>query len=253
MMSEQHPCLATQEDSLELKEMWNTVFQEEPAFLERFFSERYKPENTVILRQDGVIASSLHALPFTYGGKPCRYIVGAATWPQYRRQGMMGRLLSFTRSFFAVPLFLYPEETARAMYAGNGFFSQILWQYDLMSDRKEPLEQPRKNLEGLQSLYQIMGKSLDRDRLSWDFFLDDYRQGGVSTKNGYALVENGIAVEAGYTDHDALLLLITTLRSHGISSLILRNKEPLPYPCHPVPGGMYDTAELESVYIGEQY
>lgn len=247
------PEIATHADDAQLKEMWNTIFKEEPSFLETFFSERYHPHDVVLIRDGETIASCLHALPCSFQGNPCRYIVGAATWPRYRRHGMMGSLLSFARAHFGVPLVLYPEETARAMYAKNGFLSQTLWKYEITPTEGMPLPFFEANAATLEDIYRTTSLALDRDSLSWRFFLDEFRHGGAMIDGAYALVHGNTAVETGYVDTHALFRLIKVLASHGVTSMILFRKEDLPFPVRPIEGGMYDQPGLKTVFVGEQY
>ncbi len=95
-----------------LYQLWATVFEEDLPWLDRFFATRYNPEHIYLAIVDGKLASSLHALPVTYVQKgvekECVYIVGAATDAAYRRQGLMGQLLSFVKAESNTPVTLFP-------------------------------------------------------------------------------------------------------------------------------------------------
>jgi hypothetical protein len=252
-MNDLHPQIATAEESAELKAMWNEIFQEEPDFLETYFTRRYRPEDVVVIIQDGAIASSLHALPCTVEGQPCRYIVGAATWPRWRRHGMMGALLSFARTHYGVPMALYPEETARDLYGKCGFHSQSIWVYDLPGEEGAIPPSPKVTAETLDAWYHATGPALERDALAWEFFLDEFHQNGVAVDGAYALIRSQSAVEVGYHDEEALERLIPALRRRGIRTMVLRQRLPLPYPVRSMLGGMYDDKKLANVFVGEQY
>ena len=85
-------------DFTQLKELWSIVFSEEPEFLEKFFSLRFFPENIFVAKEQGKIISALHALPSFYQQnnriQRCAYIVGAATYTEFRKRGIMSALLT---------------------------------------------------------------------------------------------------------------------------------------------------------------
>lgn len=62
-----------------------------------YFSEVYKPENTLVYQENNQLVASLQMLPyrFTYYGTEVdvAYISGACTLPEFRNRGLMGKLL----------------------------------------------------------------------------------------------------------------------------------------------------------------
>ncbi|MEG0238947.1 GNAT family N-acetyltransferase [Anaerorhabdus sp.] len=81
-----------------IKKMWYQCFpQEEEKYIEYYFDEIYKPENTVILIENGIVQSSLQRIPheMMFNNRVIRtsMIVGVATLPQYQKQGNMKKLM----------------------------------------------------------------------------------------------------------------------------------------------------------------
>lgn len=89
--------LASQSDTSEIRRLWDEAFPEEPLFNNWFFECRYRPDTCLVLREDGVIKAMAQQLCYELKdvGK-VSYIYGAATKQEYRRQGMMRRLLNFS-------------------------------------------------------------------------------------------------------------------------------------------------------------
>ncbi len=116
---------ATKDDHQMLKDLWKEVFDEEEAFLERFFSTRIRYEHIFVAREKDRIVSALHALPSTYLQKgtehDCSFIVGAATYASWRRKGLMGSLLQAVREAYSHPITLFPA--VRPFYEANGYFT----------------------------------------------------------------------------------------------------------------------------------
>ncbi|NDW19098.1 GNAT family N-acetyltransferase [Dysgonomonas sp. 216] len=80
-----------------VRDMWKTCFDDSDAFMELYFTKKYRNENTLIYFENGIAAASLQILPYIirfYGKEiPCGYISGACTLPQYRGRGYMKDLL----------------------------------------------------------------------------------------------------------------------------------------------------------------
>ena len=96
---------AFREEFQEVKDLWNVVFNEEPAFLEKFFSTRFDPNHIFAAEDEGKIVSALHPLPASYTKegvtKPCSFIVGAATLESHRNRGSWASCWS--SSAFPIP------------------------------------------------------------------------------------------------------------------------------------------------------
>lgn len=98
---ERHP-LADFEDyetiKRETEEIWRTVFDDAPAFVDLYFSRVYRNEYNVCCRLDGRVVAALQTLPYTmlWHGRevPTAYISGVSVLPGYRRRGVADNLMS---------------------------------------------------------------------------------------------------------------------------------------------------------------
>ena len=270
---------ATTKDLEELKMLWSIVFQEEPAFLERFFAQRFFPEHIVVARKEGEIVSALHALPLTYVQdsieKKCSFIVGAATYANHRKQGIMGELLSYTKETTDHPITLFPA--VRPFYEANGYITtssmeeyripQTLGTEGEKQDDQvrqdtptnpSPTENKTKSFSALDRIYREATKeegALSRDELGWNFLIDGYDLHAV--QDAYAFIKDGIAVEAMAISKEAANELISLLQSNQIEKLRAIPNSPfaslLKGPFVQIPMGMSTDESMRGVYIAEQY
>jgi len=260
---------ATQEDFDDLKMLWSIVFQEEPAFLEHFFAQRFSPEHIVLARKDGEIVSALHALPSTYmqdnKEKRCSFIVGAATYAAHRKQGIMSELLAYTKTTTEHPITLFPA--VRPFYEANGYMTTSSMAEYWITANGESQEKNRLSANlyemslpssDLDMIYREATKkegALMRDELGWNFLLDGY--GLASVQGAYAFIKDGIAVEAMAIDRSAAKKLISLLQNREVERLRVIPNSPfaslLEGPFVQVPMGMSTDPSMEGVYIAEQY
>jgi predicted acetyltransferase len=114
----------------QVRQMWKTVFGDPEAYMDIYFRDKYRNDNTLVYVEDGKPVASLQMLPymFSFCGReiPISYISGACTLPEYRRKGYMSALLK--QSFHEmrkrnIPLsLLVPQEAGLVdFYAGFGF------------------------------------------------------------------------------------------------------------------------------------
>lgn len=252
---------STKEDRSELYHLWSSVFEEDPAWLERYIITRWSDENIILAAVDGKLASALHALEASYvqGGveHPCSYIVGAATYPEYRRRGLMGQLLNETARLYDHPITLFPA--VRPFYEANGYtttsslISHPLTEYSRSTDSKS------FGWEELDRIYRVFNEEhgyLVRDEVAWSFLLDGY--GLYCVEDGYALIKDGVAIEACALTLDAARSLVHLLSSRGIGRVQTLENSPFnellgTKKSMPIPMGMSTESSMRGVYIAEQY
>ncbi len=260
---------ATKKDFEELKMLWSIVFQEEPAFLEHFFNQRFLPEHIVVARKDGAIVSALHALPSTYmqdsNEKDCAFIVGAATYASHRKQGIMGDLLAYTKETTRHPITLFPA--VRPFYEANGYITtSTMEEYRIPQNGQSKeknqlsasLHEQSLPSSALDLIYREATKeagALMRDELGWNFLLDGYQL--ASVQGAYAFIKDGVAVEAMAMEKEAAIKLVSLLDSYQVKKLRVIPNSPfatlLEGPFVQVPMGMSTEAGMHGVYIAEQY
>ena len=108
----------------ETRHLWERSFADPRAFIDLYFREKYRKERNEVIVRDGHVVSALQKLPYplTYGGRmlPASYISGACTDENYRKRGLMGKLLAQTHRAMAdenaVLSFLIPATAELATY-----------------------------------------------------------------------------------------------------------------------------------------
>ena len=88
---------ATNKTKQEVRRMWKICFDDTEEFMDLYFSEKYRNENTLIYFIDNQAVASLQMLPyqFTFYGEeiPVAYISGVCTLPEFQGRGYMGKLM----------------------------------------------------------------------------------------------------------------------------------------------------------------
>ena len=118
---------ASDKDTGEIRALWDIAFPQEPDFNDWFFANKYKAELCLVYKEDGIIMAMAQLLPYEIKGVgKVSYVYGAATHPNYRRQGLMRRLLN--RSFetdkekgFAASILIPQDKPLFDFYKGLGY------------------------------------------------------------------------------------------------------------------------------------
>ncbi len=254
---------AKQENLKELKNLWANVFDEDPVFLEHFFSTRFSPDHILCAWEDGILVSALHALPSSYQQNqvlfPCSFIVGAATYPQYRKRGIMAALLAETKRTTGHPCTLFPA--VRTFYENNGYTTtSFTLGYSLAEDRwttnAHLLSLDLSYLDSLYTRATAQRGSLCRDKEAWTFLTDGYET--IVVENGYAFVDGNTAVETMALTLEGAKALLSHLQAREIQTLQTIPLSPIAQllgteQTVPIPMGMSTEPTMQGVYIAEQY
>ena len=79
------------------KSLWKIAFGDSECFIDTYFKNRVLPDNSPAIFDNGKLICVLHLIPYKIDirGKvlDTAYIVGVATHPDYRKQGLMAKLL----------------------------------------------------------------------------------------------------------------------------------------------------------------
>ncbi|NTV90911.1 MAG: GNAT family N-acetyltransferase, partial [Clostridiales bacterium] len=86
------------EDIADLKKIWKACFGDEDSYIDFYFDDFHKPENAVVLLDDGKLASMSACFPVTYAKSDSNtqkllYVYAFATAPDYRGKGYGAMLL----------------------------------------------------------------------------------------------------------------------------------------------------------------
>lgn len=116
--------------SSQVYDMWKIVFGDSNSYMEIYFREKYRDENTLVYLQNDKPVSSLQMLPvsFTFHNREIdvAYYSGLCTLPEWRNKGFMAALIekSFTELYNRnIPLaILVPQsEDLISFYEPYGF------------------------------------------------------------------------------------------------------------------------------------
>lgn len=129
----------------ELKELWHTVFGDDYDYINLFFKKEYSLCDTFAEVIDGKIVSVLYLLNCridfnseTYKGK---YLYAAATHPDYRSRGLMGKLINEALDYCKNAsdtdfISLVPANDGLYDYYGKFGFETALYRYETTVETK---------------------------------------------------------------------------------------------------------------------
>ena len=91
---------AVKKDLENIKDIWNYCFGDEEAFVNYYFNNKYKPENTIIIEENDELMSSLQLNQYKINLNnkvyDTSYIVGVSTYPNARGKGYMKDIMDFS-------------------------------------------------------------------------------------------------------------------------------------------------------------
>lgn len=125
----------------EIYDLWRECFGDTKDYTDFYFEWKVKDNRIITLYKSERLSSMLHLNPYSVrtGGKTeqLNYIVGVATRPEDRRQGLMKLLLetSLNQMFEEHMPFTYLMPAAEAIYLPFGFrivYEQIPWKQQLI-------------------------------------------------------------------------------------------------------------------------
>ncbi|KAA6343857.1 hypothetical protein EZS27_008488 [termite gut metagenome] len=110
----------------QVKDLWRICFDDAADFVDMYFRLRYREEMNLFIQKDNKMISALQLIPYpmTFCGTTIQtsYISGACTHPDYRRKGVMHKLLlqAFARMYSEGVLLsmLIPEQPRLVNYYG---------------------------------------------------------------------------------------------------------------------------------------
>lgn len=87
---------AVQEDKARIRELWRICFGDSEAFMDWFFTERYFPEFSSVLLEDGIVMSALQSYPLHIRVRqhilPASMLAGVSTHPARNGRGYMKQI-----------------------------------------------------------------------------------------------------------------------------------------------------------------
>lgn len=207
---------AGQKDLPAIQNLWNISFPEEPEFSRIYFQKFFKKECALLSCKNGNICAMLQMLSYRLkmNGSiyPVYYIYGACTHPDYRRRGLMARLLEdacvLGRSRGDVASILIPQEKRLFDFYGRlgykqGFYTQNI---DLQVNEaivNGSLEEAREeDIDQMSFLYEENTKNAGgvilRSKTYWMGQCDLFRATGG---NVFCLKKDGRCMAYGFLSH----------------------------------------------------
>lgn len=238
--------LVSPEDTQAVQKLWQYCFADEERFVQWYFRQYYKPENTLgIFEKERLLAATqvidytlmLRTLPFAAG-----YVVGVSTAPDARRQGLGEQMLAG-----ALQLMRQRGQGLSLLMPFEGeFYYRYQWQFAYFQQRLElavnelrglakpygrlRLVEAKEHLPELQAVYHrfCQGRNgyILRDAAKWQKLLTDtaLQQGFCcilyqgDQPEGYALYTmqgQGIQIiEMAYVHYQARCGLLDYFYSH---------------------------------------
>ena len=113
-------------DTDKLKSLWLLCFDDLPEAAELFFERNKNTYHAYISEIDGKLVSALYLIDCKLGGENAHYLCGAATLPEFRKRGIMGRLIEYSlndakRRGDRYSVLLPASESLYRFYSGHGY------------------------------------------------------------------------------------------------------------------------------------
>ncbi len=198
------PCIRhiCSDDRSELSALWTLRFGDSADFVNWYFSERYCPERSFCLEENGQILSVIHAWPMALSilsvELPALMLSGVATRPGFERRGymhmLMKALLQDAKSA-GFPL-VFHKPNRLEVYASVDHLpcTETLF-HTVQSGVQSPVWQEVWQPDTLLGIYQTATKRYSgcvvRDRAAMRLKLEDYRADGarlICSGGGYAVL-----------------------------------------------------------------
>ncbi|MDD4246936.1 MAG: GNAT family N-acetyltransferase [Dysgonamonadaceae bacterium] len=171
---------ATPETAPQILEMWKICFGDSKPYIDIYFREKYKNENTLIYFEGKKALASLQLLfyNFTFCGTeiPVAYISGACTLPKARKKGYMAELLKKTFHEITkrkIPLsILVPQEHWLLLFYDKYGYAQTFDEGQKLPNLKELIDRYPDDLYGAYEEFDSLFR--DREMVVQKTF-DDFR------------------------------------------------------------------------------
>lgn len=145
-----------------VRQMWQTVFEDSDEYVDIYFSQKYKNENTLIYFEEGKPAASLqmweYKLAFYDKQIPIYYLAGLATYEEYRRRGYMTALIEKAHEVMkergvAMSVLVPAEEWLYTFYEQYGY-AQVFF----AGDELIPLQRILKRNNSLERSFEMFDR-----------------------------------------------------------------------------------------------
>lgn len=130
---------AKKEDRNELESMWQSIFGDPAEYTGVFFDRVFTPELTLVWEERNKPVAMLYMIPYEQmingASRKCWYLYALATKPEYRKCGIMGKLIQRAEQQAVQAgvdmLFLHPAGQKLFSYYQHFGFETECWQQEL--------------------------------------------------------------------------------------------------------------------------
>jgi predicted acetyltransferase len=255
---------AKDSDLPRLKEIWKTVFDNTESFIEEIFEERWKIDHCYVARDEveGIV-SVLHCLQWSFSREmnstPISYIIGAATLPEFRNQGLMDTLIRLAHDDEGRILVINPG--LGTYFLRHGFYhttSSVC--YSIEGDPNGVIEDSDEDLSAIYSNATEKIGSIDRDYYAWKLIKENCKTVLVTAggQSAYALIIGDVAFETMCEGFESARALKEKLKSLPITQVWMHSSSTLSYLFDDAPAflpmGMSNEKNICSgLYIAQQF
>lgn len=255
---------AKDSDLPRLKEIWKTVFDNTESFIEEIFEERWKIDHCYVARDEveGIV-SVLHCLQWSFSREmnstPISYIIGAATLPEFRNQGLMDTLIRLAHDDEGRILVINPG--LGTYFLRHGFYhttSSVC--YSIEGDPNGVIEDSDEDLSAIYSNATEKIGSIDRDYYAWKLIRENCKTVLVTAggQSAYALIIGDVAFETMCEGFESARALKEKLKSLPITQVWMHSSSTLSYLFDDAPAflpmGMSNEKNICSgLYIAQQF
>lgn len=224
---------AYKEDINEIIGLWDIAFPEEPDFNHYFFKNIFDYENTLVLIKDNHIVSMAQMMPYDLKSVgSVTYIYGAATDPNYRKQGLMSMLLK--KSFEidvekgrAASILIPANKPLFDFYESLDYETLFYVNKEVYRAKGNKAEIKEAGYEDIPKLMALYKGDVLRNEEYWKTQLDMYKALGGKVflyNNAYAVVSDK-AEEVMYgNEEDRNILLNSVCAFLGVSEVEITKK-----------------------------
>lgn len=172
--------LAEPNDTTDVQALWRYCFDDDESFIQWYFGNYYQNQNTVVVHQEERLVASAQMIPYTIKLRkkelPIVYIVGVATAPEARGQGLGRRILLE----ILVQMRKRGKNLSLLMPFEGSFYYPYGWEFCYFH-RRYMME-----LEELKRVSQKYGRLYAAKPQDWSKLAQVYEQ-FVQDKHGYVL------------------------------------------------------------------
>lgn len=230
---------ASKEMIPELKTLWKLCFHDEDAYIDLYYSNRFKEQETLVYQTENKIAAMLTLMPATVTHHNqeslVRYVYAVATHPDHRRLGYAAALIKYAneeKELGYLGTFLVPASLSLFSYYEALGYKTITSKKVLQTSVEDFLAMKQLHGERVDSISQLAEDEFEgfRDNsyketgyLRWDqaslqYLLHEFRfLGGTAIK---VRLEKESGAFLYYLDHNCLVVKETSLSDQGIYATI---------------------------------